>query len=239
MDRRDRAFLEEKFAGEELDIAVKRVENGEPLAYVLGEWYFYGLTFVLNGECLIPRPDTEHTVEKAIETLPKNGKFIDLCTGSGCIAISILKNRPDLTAYALDISEKAIEAAKTNAEINGVKDRVTFINADVFSFDQMSLPNFDAVISNPPYIPTKDITALDEYVKHEPVTALDGGVDGMDFYKFIVSKYRTSLKINGKFIFEIGYDQEEQIKQVAKENGFICKVKKDYSGNPRVAILEK
>jgi len=237
MNRRDLALLEEKFSGDALSEAVKRVENGEPLAYVLGEWYFYGLTFKLNDECLIPRPDTEHTVEKAIEALPKNGKFIDLCTGSGCIAVSILKNRPDLTAFALDISEKAIEAAKENAALNGVSDRVTFIRADVFSFDTSALPYFDAVISNPPYI-RSDVVQTLEVAKAEPIKALDGGTDGLDFYRYIINSYRERLNGNGCFIFEIGYDQKEDITALALSHGLECKVFKDYGGNDRVAVIK-
>ena len=236
-DKRDLALLKEKFSENELAGAIKRVENGEPLAYVIGEWYFYGLTFKLNDACLIPRPDTEHIVEKAIETLPKNGKFIDLCTGSGCIAISVLKNRPDLTAYALDISEKAIEAAKENATLNGVRDRLTLLRADIFKFDANTLTALDAVISNPPYIQSSVVPTL-EVAKCEPVTALDCGEDGMDFYRFIVQNYKNKLTPNGKFIFEIGYDQKKDITTLANEHDLICQIYKDYGGNDRVSVIE-
>ena len=236
IDRRDLSLLAEKFDGEALDLAVKRVESGEPLAYVLGEWYFYGLTFSLNSECLIPRPDTEHIVEKAIETLPKNGVFVDLCTGSGGIAISVLKNRPDLTAYALDISEKAIEAATENAVSNGVSDRITLICADVFKFDATSLPTLCAVISNPPYI-RSDVVPTLEVSKTEPTAALDGGADGMDFYRSIISSYKDQITPDGSFIFEIGYDQKADITSLANSHGMLCRVYKDYGGNDRVAVV--
>lgn len=237
VDKRDLALLAEKFSGKELDSAVLRVENGEPLAYVLGEWYFYGLTFALNNECLIPRPDTEHVVERAIQMLPQNGTFIDLCTGSGCIAISVLKNRPDLRAYALDISEKAIEAAKANAKANGVSDRITFISADVFTFDKAALPTLQAVISNPPYIRSDVVTTL-EVAKSEPIKALDGGADGMDFYKAIIQNYKDLLDQSGSFIFEIGYDQKEDIEALAHRHNLECNVYKDYGGNDRVAVIK-
>lgn len=236
MTARELSFLKEKFSDGELDAAVKRVQSGEPLAYVLGEWYFYGLTFSLNSDCLIPRPDTEHVVEKAIQTLPKGGRFIDLCTGSGCIAVSILKNRPDLTAYALDISALALEKAKSNAATNDVDDRIEFILADIFKLDANTLPEFDAVISNPPYIRSAVVKTLD-VAKTEPITALDGGEDGLDFYRFILEKYRSRLSQNGNFIFEIGYDQGADMLSLAEASGLSCQIFKDYSQNDRVALI--
>ncbi len=234
---RELNLLKERFSGAELDKAISEVENGKPLAYVLSEWYFYGLTFKLNDACLIPRPDTEHTVEKAIALLPKNGVFCDLCTGSGCIAVSVKKHRPDLTAYALDISKKALEAARQNAAENGTD--VDFIEADLLTSEPPShLPSLDAVLSNPPYIRTDVLKEL-EVAKTEPIIALDGGSDGMLFYRCIIKKYAPLLKPDGCFIFEIGYDQRELITALAEENGFWCEVTKDYGGCDRVAVLKK
>ena len=233
IDKRDLALLKEKFTDGALEAAIKRVQDGEPLAYVLGEWYFYGLTFKLNSACLIPRPDTEHVVEAAIDTLENGGCFIDLCTGSGCIAVSVLKNRPDLTAYALELSAEALEMAKVNAKENGVSDRITFINADVFRFDPMTLPRLDAVISNPPYIKSAVVPTL-EVSKSEPKMALDGGSDGLDFYRHIISAYKGVLKENGSFIFEIGYDQGSDLLALSELNGLSCDIRKDYGGNDRV-----
>ena len=235
IDKRDRALLEEAFPeGKDFDRALARLKSGEPLAYVLGEWYFYGLTFKLNDACLIPRPDTEHVVDKAIAGIKKGGCFIDLCTGSGCIAVSVLKNRPDLTAYALDISGRALEKAKENATLNGVSDRITFIEGDVFAFEPSELPAFAAVISNPPYI-RSDVVPTLEVAKSEPWEALDGGEDVMDFYRFIIKKYCDKLTRGGEFIFEIGYDQGEAIRLLARQNGLDCEITKDYGGNDRVA----
>lgn len=225
------------YSGKELENAIKKYESGIPAAYIIGEWEFFGDRYFIDESCLIPRCDTERLVECLLDNLPKNACFADLCTGSGCIAISTLKRKKDAKAYAIDISEKALDVAKKNAELNGVESRVEFCCSDIFETD-LEKRDFDVIVSNPPYIPTKDLEKLDEYVKKEPISALDGGNDGMDFYRYIVSQFKSNLKQNGKFIFEIGFDQEELIKNVALENGFECTVKKDYSGNPRVALLQ-
>ena len=237
LDRREIELLAEKFSGKELEAAIKEVENGTPLAYALGEWYFYGLTFKLNRECLIPRPDTEHIVEKAIELVAKNGTFADLCTGSGCIAISLKKHRPDLSGYALDVSKGALEKAKENAKLNDTP--LEFIEADLLSFDpQGRFPMLDAVISNPPYIKTDVVKTLD-VSKTEPIIALDGGQDGMVFYRRILDAFTPILKKDGVFIFEIGYDQRDDIISLAASQNLSCEVFKDYGGNYRVAVLKK
>ncbi len=225
------------FSGSELDKAVEKYKNGIPAAYIIGEWEFFGDRYYIDENCLIPRCDTERVVECLLANLPENACFADLCTGSGCIAISTLKRKPYSKSYAVDISEKALDVAKRNAILNGVENRIEFICSDVFQTN-FGDRKFDVIVSNPPYIPTKDLEKLDVYVKTEPISALDGGDDGMDFYRHIVSKFKNNLSANGKFIFEIGFDQEEQIKKVALENGFECTVKKDYSGNPRVALLQ-
>ncbi len=236
--RRELELLKEHFDGDELKAAIERFESGEPLAYVIGEWYFYGLTFKVDENCLIPRADTEHVVEKAIELLPKSGRFADLCTGSGCIAISVVKNRADTQAFACDISHGALKMAKKNAVLNGVRNSgIDFKEADVFSLE---LPEnaFDVIISNPPYIRTSVIPTLNT-VRYEPKAALDGGEDGMVFYRHIVKKFACALKDNGAFVFEIGYDQRSDIENIANELGFCCEVTRDYGGNDRVAVLRK
>lgn len=235
MTNRDLCLLKERYSGEQLEDAVKRVESGEPLAYVLGQWYFYGLTFGLNKDCLIPRPDTEHVVERAIASIKKNGRFADLCTGSGCIAISVLANRKDLRAECVDISENAVSAAKENARLNGVEDRCEIYCADVFDL-VLDRESFDCIISNPPYIDSGVVKEL-EVSRYEPIKALDGGEDGMDFYRYIVSEMKGALKKDGSFIFEIGYDQKEKIENIAAKHGMSCHVIKDYGGNDRVAVL--
>ncbi|MBR5322653.1 MAG: peptide chain release factor N(5)-glutamine methyltransferase [Clostridia bacterium] len=226
------------FKDEELQKAIKKYENGTPAAYIIGEWEFFGDRYLLNEDCLIPRCDTERVVEKVLDKLSDDGRLLDLCTGSGCIAVSTLKRKLNASGVAVDISPKAIEAAKENAIINCVNGRLDFLCADIFD-KPLGRERFDIIVSNPPYIPTKDLETLDEYVKKEPAIALDGGADGMDFYNFLVMEYKDNLTENGLFVFEIGYDQQEKIQETAKRYGFECVVTNDYSGNPRVAVLKK
>ena len=230
-------ILKSFFKGNELTEALKKYENNVPAAYIMGEWEFCGDRYILNESCLIPRCDTERVVEKLLENLKDNSTFADLCTGCGCIAISTLKRKNNAKCIAVDISENALTAAKENALINGVSEQIKFLCADIFS-NPLNDMKFDIIVSNPPYISSEDMQKLDEYVKKEPPVALDGGLDGMDFYNHIISNCKTSLNKDGMFIFEIGYDQEEKIKNIAKEHGFECIVTKDYSGNPRVALLK-
>lgn len=212
--------------------ALSRLNDGEPLAYVIGEWYFYGETYSLNPDCLIPRPDTEHLVDALLELVPKNGRFADLCTGSGCIAISTLVHRPDLRADAVDLSEGALEAAKKNAVSNGVNDRISVRRADVLRGEGLT-GLYDVIVSNPPYIRTDVIPTLDT-VRREPVRALDGGEDGLDFYRAILAKYEKHLAPGGRFVFEIGYDQADDLRLLCPG----CEVRKDYGGNDRVVITK-
>jgi release factor glutamine methyltransferase len=187
-------------------------------------------------------------VETAVKLLPKGGRFLELCTGSGCIPVSLCKYRPDLRGVATDLFEETLDIAKRNAERNGVKERIEFALADVFDLDfwgsgkgktLLSKGGFDAIISNPPYIPTKDIEDLSVEVKHEPIAALDGGADGLDFYRFIVGEYGKYLSCGGRMIFEIGYDQGEALSAIAEQNGYTCRIVKDLCGNDRVTVLEK
>lgn len=220
----------------DLAAACARAEGGEPLAYVIGEWYFWNETYRLNRDCLIPRPDTEHLTQWLIENAPRGGRFADLCTGSGCIAISTLAHRPDLTAIGIDISAGALEMAAYNAEANGVSDRFAPILADVLTGEGLE-GQFDVIVSNPPYIHTSVIDTLSVQVQAEPRRALDGGEDGMDFYRAILTHYRRYLSPQGVFLLEIGYDQGDAIRALAAAHGLSCEVKKDYGGNDRVAIL--
>lgn len=230
-------IIKSYYSGDDLKAALEKYESGIPAAYIIGEWEFCGDRYFINENCLIPRCDTERIVEKVLDNINESKTIADICTGSGCIAISVLKRKKDSVGIAIDISSKAIETAKKNAKLNGVSDRLEFICADIFS-DPLGDKKFDIIISNPPYIRTEVLDTLDEYVKKEPVIALDGGDDGMIFYNYIVSNCKKNLNENGIFIFEIGYDQEESIKLLAKENGLECEITKDYSGNPRVALLK-
>lgn len=243
MTRRD-----EDFDSPLLEEAVARRESGYPLQYILGEWEFFGIAFEVNESCLCPRPDTETLVEKAIELLPRNGRFLELCTGSGCIPVSLCKHRSDVSGVATDLFFDTLETAKRNAEKNGVSDKIDFHLADLFDVDYFeggsgkgSVPRggFDAIISNPPYISKKDIASLSAEVKHEPIAALDGGEDGLDFYRFIVGEYRRFLAPDGVILLEIGYDQGEALCGIAADNGCSCEIIKDLGGNDRVALLKR
>lgn len=220
------------------DAVDKRCER-YPLQYIFGEWDFYGETYTVNENCLIPRPDTEILVEYAIKNLPAGAKFADLCTGSGCIAISTLAHRPDTTAVGMELFEKTAELAKHNSKRNRVENRFEVICADLLEENPFKDGEFDAIISNPPYIRTSVVDTLEEELFSEPRAALDGGEDGLVFYKKILSDYSRSVKKGGFILFEIGYDQGEEISALAYTYGFECEVRRDLSGNPRMAILKK
>lgn len=218
-----------------LKTIIERRASHEPLGYILGYTYFCREKYFLCKDTLIPRADTELLVEYASKLLPDGGYFADLCTGSGCVAISTLKRRGDTFAFAVDISEGACSCARRNALENGVEDRLRVQCADVFALPLKA--KYDAILSNPPYIPSSVIPTLSPEVAHEPKIALDGGEDGMDFYRFILANYKDNLKEGGFFALEIGYDQKELIKEAATAAGMECDVFSDYSQNPRVAII--
>ena len=256
--QREAALLAEKFCGispsslltcadqelesEDLLAAIRKRTERYPLQYILGEWYFFGEKYILDESCLVPRPDTELLVELAIERLPRSSLFADLCTGSGCVAISTLAHRPDCTSYAFELFEGTLEMAKKNAVLNGVEDRFIPVPADVLEpiniFSQ-DAPPFDAILSNPPYIKTSVIETLEKEVKHEPYAALDGGEDGLLFYREILKNHSQLLKKEGFIAFEIGYDQGGEIRKIAAENSFDCEIIKDYGGCDRVAFLKR
>lgn len=221
------------------EAALEKRASGYPLQYIIGKWWFARSEFEVDENCLIPRPDTECVVEEAVKLLPQNASFVDLCTGSGCIAVSIADLRPDTRGVAVDLYPKTLDIAKRNARRNNVADRLDFVLGDVLSGEVLGEEKFSAIISNPPYIRRGEIDSLSREVSYEPRAALDGGEDGLVFYRAIVGKYQKNLDTGGRFILEIGYDQAEDIRAIAEENGFSCNVKKDLGGNYRVAVLEK
>ncbi len=215
----------------------KRCER-YPLQYILGRWDFCRETYRVNEHTLIPRPDTEHLVELAIKTLPPGGRFIDLCTGSGCVAISTLSGRPDCHGMGVDLFEATLATAEENARLNGVDDRLTLLLADVLAPQWMeALGPFDCILSNPPYIPTETVSTLEAELFFEPAAALCGGADGLDFYRAIIGQYGPYLKPGGSILLEIGYDQAVSVAALAAASGFDCRIYKDYGGNDRVAAL--
>lgn len=221
--------------------AVTRRASRYPLQYLVGEWQFYRQSYEVSPDCLIPRSDTEILVEEAIKRLPHGAHFADLCTGSGCIAISTLAERPDTTAVAVEKFPNTLALAKRNAAKNGVQPRFEGILADVLT-DSWNVPDvrFDAILSNPPYIPERDLAALAPELIAEPRAALDGGDDGLLFYRAILRRYTALLKPNGFFLFEIGYDQADAVTSLGKAEGFeVCRVLRDFGGNDRVVFLQK
>ncbi len=229
----------EDFRNEALISGLERRIRREPLQYILGAWYFHGLRFELNRDCLCPREDTELIVDTAIKLIPENGIFCDIGTGSGAIAVSVLVCRPDLRALCADISESALSAARKNAENNAVLDRCSFVRADALNLQSLkSLGTFDAVLSNPPYIPTKDCDSLAPELSYEPRIALDGGSDGMTFYRSILN---AEFLCPGAplFIFEIAYDEKEKIETLAGEHGMTVQLLCDLAGNNRCAVIRK
>ena len=223
-----------------LEKAVERRKSREPLQYILGRWYFMNEEYEVSPECLIPRQETELVAEKAAGLLPNGGILLDLCCGSGCIAVSVMAARPDCRAVAVDLFPETLRVAERNAERNGVADRITFCRADVLGGEHQ-IPNgrFDVIVSNPPYIRTADIGKLSPELGYEPKAALDGGADGLDFYRSIVGNWISRLGNGGTMVLEIGADQGKNVIAIASEKGTECCIIKDYSGLDRIAVLRK
>ncbi len=222
---------------------LKRRINGEPLDYILGKCEFMGLEFKVDSRVLIPRADTEVLVETVIElSKEKTGKMriLDIGTGSGCIAVSLAKFIPQAFIDAVDISFDALEVAKINAGLNGVKDKIEFIKSNLFDNDIIRQGNYDIIISNPPYIATREINGLDKEVKSQPGLALDGGYDGLDFYHRIIKDAPNYLKAKGFLIMEIGFKQRLKVENIMskKQKIKLLKVVKDYGDIERVLVAQ-
>ena len=219
---------------------IERRAEKIPVAYLVGTKEFFGLNFVVTPDVLIPRPDTEILTQCAIDFFQDTNRknFLDIGTGSGAICISILKCCKNISACAVDISEKSLEVAKFNAEKFGVDDRVNFFCGNLF--EPVAGKIFDAIISNPPYIPTNDLKNLQDEVKREPKTALDGGEDGLNFYRKIISDAPKFLSDGGLLAFEIGINQAEEVKKILEENNFHgIEILKDLAGIERVIFARR
>ena len=216
--------------------AVLRRSKREPLQYIFGEVGFYRETYKVTPACLIPREDTELLVDIAIKNLPDGSRFLDLCTGSGCIALSILNNTKDTSAVMVDISEGALSVASENAEALGLSKRCELILAD--ATEPLDRGKFFAVISNPPYVSDSAYEELEEEIYFEPKSAFVGGKDGADFYRMITPLYKDMIDEKGFIAYEIGYDQGALIQSIAEENGMKATLFKDLGGNDRVALLK-
>ena len=212
-----------------------RRESREPLAYILGSWEFMGLPFKVTSDVLIPEQDSEFLVEEALRHLSDGMKILDLCTGSGCIALSILNYTNDTTAVCTDISENALEIAAQNADKLGLSERAQFIRTDLFP-DPAS-GKADMIVSNPPYIASSVIEGLAPEVRDfEPRIALDGSEDGLEFYRRIAAGVGEYLFTSGYLILEIGYDQADAVRSILEQQGKFHEIEvvKDFSGNDRV-----
>ena len=218
-------------AQKEYEIAVQKRAEHIPLQYIIGEQEFMGLRFKVNSNVLIPRQDTETLVEQVLKIVKPGMKVLDLCTGSGCVLISVLKNAPELTGMGSDISKTALLVAKENAKLHEVD--AEWVRSDLF--DNIT-ETFDVIMANPPYIPTGEILSLMPEVRDfEPENALDGGADGLDFYRKIVGQVKDYLNPGGYVYMEIGYDQGEAVSELMRNAGFTeVEVIKDLARNYRV-----
>ena len=220
--------------------AIKKLCNGIPIQHITNRQEFMKMTFYVDENVLIPRPDTEILVEEVIKIAKKINakKILDLCTGSGTIAISLAKYIDKSNITAVDISDKALNVAKLNAKNNEVEDRITFVESDLFK--NLKKEKYDIIVSNPPYIKKEVLKKLDKEVQKEPKLALDGGYDGLDFYRKIINKAEEYLKFNGYLCFEIGYDQKEDVENLLKEQEKYINItcKKDLCDNDRVVIAK-
>ncbi len=219
---------------------VDRRKKGEPVAYIINKKEFWKNEFFVDKNVLIPRPDSELIVEQLLKlTLYKSKlQILDIGTGSGCILLSLLKERPDFYGTGIDISKKSIKISKYNANKLKIKNRVKFYNSDV---DNFKIGKYDIVVSNPPYIELMNIRYLDrDIINFEPKLALNGGFDGFSKIRKVINNTALLIKKNGKFILEIGFNQKSKVKKLLKEKGFyINKVLKDYGKNDRCVISTK
>ena len=221
------------------DEYVKRRTMREPLQYIVGEVFFYRERYTVNKNVLIPRSDTEILVDEAVKRIPKGELFVDLCTGSGCIAVSTLKNTNKTRAIAVDISEAALQIAQKNAEQNGVGERLELLKLDLLSeFPVFDKPPF-AILSNPPYVSEEDYTRLEPELYSEPRLALVAKNRGLEFYERLIPLALRAIQPNGFIALEIGYDQGPQVCEIANSEGAHTEIIKDYSNNDRVVLIRK
>jgi release factor glutamine methyltransferase len=220
---------------------VERRLKGEPPAYIVGSWEFYSLPLCITRDVLIPRVDTEILAKAAIERLNNDDspRILDLCTGSGCVGLAIASNVPNSKVTLLDNSENAVKIAKLNARILG--HTVTCVTADVLQPPAPQLGSFDMIVCNPPYIQSSDIDKLDESVKNfEPLSALDGGEDGLTFYRAVVKSWSKLIKDDGYLLFEVGEGQLDAVRNICLEADFaVEEVIRDTGGIDRVIVAEK
>ncbi len=228
---------------QDMEQAVARIVSGEPLAYVLGQWDFYGMTLQVNSNVLIPRDDTCAVTDLAIKKalfLDKTPRILDLCTGSGCIGLAIAHRVKDARVTLADISQPAMAVAKKNISLQKLSGRVSCVCADALSAPTPFLGKFDMIVSNPPYITTEEMSELPNSVKNfEPHIALHGGDDGLEFYRSIAEKYAAALKPGGYLCFEFGFGQGDDVCRILEMNGYtILERSRDYNDRERAVIAQ-
>ena len=230
------------YASPELERQVRSLVDrhlaGEPVAYLIGEWEFYGLPLDISPDVLIPRPDTEVLAGQAIEYIQTLGecRVLDLCAGSGCIGLAVASQVPQARVVLGEYSDAALKVCRQNIRRSGLSGRVVPIQADAREKPERALGEFQCIVSNPPYIPHDDIAGLDTSVKdYEPHLALDGGEDGLDFYRAISEKWKDALVPGGRLYFEVGIGQADSVLRIMRAQGFgDIQIVKDLHDIPRV-----
>ena len=221
---RDMALYASDQVEREVAGLLERRLAGEPVAYIIGEWEFYGLSLDISRDVLIPRLDTELLAERAIllaRAAGEGARVLDLCAGSGCVGLAVAANVPGCRAVLCDLSEEALKICKQNVRRNELNARVTCIQADAREKPSSALWDFDVIACNPPYIPTGDLAGLDVSVRdYEPRLALDGGADGLDYYRDIAAKWGSALRLGGSLLFEVGIGQAPDVETILAQNGF-------------------
>ena len=211
---------------------------GEPVAYLIGEWEFYGLPLDISESVLIPRPDTEVLVEQVLSRLQgvSEPRILDLCAGSGCIGLALAKHLPGSRVVLGELDEGALRICRQNIRRNDLTGRVVSLQMNALEKPPAHLGEFDAIVSNPPYIPDGDIAGLDVSVRdYEPHLALRGGEDGLDFYRAICAQWRTALRADGRLLFEVGIGQADDVLRIMRSCGFgDVEITPDLNGIPRV-----
>jgi release factor glutamine methyltransferase len=235
-----RLYTTEQVEKTAADYTARRLA-GEPVAYITGSWEFYGLPMTVTPDVLIPRMDTELLVETAVELLTgrkMDARILDLCCGSGCIACAIGHEMPATKLVCIDISATALEICRKNLAQNRLTGRAICMQADATSSPPMSIGQFDLIVSNPPYIASDEILTLDASVRdYEPIWALDGGEDGLKFYKSIIKYWKSLLQPGGMLLFEVGEGQAEPVSEMLLSGGFrTAATKRDTLGVDRVVL---
>ena len=234
-------FVPDKAIGEAVEESISRRLLGEPVAYIVGEWEFFGLPLTINESVLIPRIDTEVLAEEAIRLMKKAGgktRLLDMCAGSGAVGLAVAANVPDCRVVLADESERALALCRVNMLRNSLTRNTVAIAANALELPPSLLDGFDAIVCNPPYIPSSEIAGLDHSVRDfEPLSALDGGIDGLVFFRSIAKNWAATIKHGGHLAFECGKDQAKSVSGILKECGFKkITIHRDTLGIERVVV---